>query len=72
MHIHKRVGIAGKIDPPVAEEVLANCHYTARNQNRFSQKPAIGRDLRAILGTLDIVKGTARRSLIVLNACPPP
>jgi chromosome partitioning protein len=28
-------------------------------------------DLRAILGTLDIVKGTARRSMIVLNACPP-
>jgi chromosome partitioning protein len=34
-------------------------------------RPAIF-DLRAILGTLDIVKGTARRSLIVLNACPPP
>jgi chromosome partitioning protein len=33
-------------------------------------RPAIF-DLRAILGTLDIVKGTARRSLIVLNACPP-
>lgn len=29
-------------------------------------------DLRAILGTLDLVKGVARRSLIVLNACPPP
>jgi chromosome partitioning protein len=29
-------------------------------------------DLRAILGTLDVVKGAARRSLIVLNACPPP
>lgn len=28
-------------------------------------------DLRAILGTLDVVKGAARRSLIVLNACPP-
>ena len=34
-------------------------------------RPAIF-DLRAILGTLDIVKGTARRALIVLNACPPP
>jgi chromosome partitioning protein len=34
-------------------------------------RPAIF-DLRAILGTLDIVKGSARRSLIVLNACPPP
>jgi chromosome partitioning protein len=34
-------------------------------------RPAIF-DLRAILGTLDIVKGAARRSLIVLNACPPP
>jgi chromosome partitioning protein len=33
-------------------------------------RPAIF-DLRAILGTLDIVKGSARRSLIVLNACPP-
>jgi chromosome partitioning protein len=33
-------------------------------------RPAI-LDLRAVLGTLDIVKGTARRSLIVLNACPP-
>jgi chromosome partitioning protein len=33
-------------------------------------RPAIF-DLRAILGTLDIVKGTARRALIVLNACPP-
>ena len=28
-------------------------------------------DLRAILGTLDVVKGVARRSLLVLNACPP-
>jgi chromosome partitioning protein len=28
-------------------------------------------DLRAILGTLDIAKGVARRSMIVLNACPP-
>lgn len=34
-------------------------------------RPAIF-DLRAILGTLDVVKGVARRSLIVLNACPPP
>ena len=33
-------------------------------------RPAI-LDLRSVLGTLDIVKGTARRSLIVLNACPP-
>jgi chromosome partitioning protein len=29
-------------------------------------------DLRAILGTLDTAKGVARRSMIVLNACPPP
>jgi len=29
-------------------------------------------DLRAILDTIDIAKGAARRSLIVLNACPPP
>jgi chromosome partitioning protein len=34
-------------------------------------RPAI-LDLRAILGTLDVIKGAARRSLIVLNACPPP
>jgi chromosome partitioning protein len=34
-------------------------------------RPAIF-DLRAILGTLDVVKGTKHRSLIVLNACPPP
>jgi len=33
-------------------------------------RPAIF-DLRAILGTLGVVKGTARRSLLVLNACPP-
>jgi chromosome partitioning protein len=33
-------------------------------------RPAIF-DLRAILGTLDLVKGTARRSLLVLNGCPP-
>jgi chromosome partitioning protein len=33
-------------------------------------RPAIF-DLRAILGTLDVAKGAARRSLIVLNACPP-
>jgi chromosome partitioning protein len=33
-------------------------------------RPAIF-DLRAILGTLDVVKGTARRSLLILNACPP-
>ena len=33
-------------------------------------RPAIF-DLRAILGTLDVVKGTTRRSLLVLNACPP-
>ena len=33
-------------------------------------RPAIF-DLRAILGTLDVTKGAARRSLIVLNACPP-
>jgi chromosome partitioning protein len=33
-------------------------------------RPAI-LDLRAILGTLDIVKGAARRSVIALNACPP-
>ena len=32
-------------------------------------RPAI-LDLRAILGTLDVIKGAARRSLIVLNACP--
>jgi chromosome partitioning protein len=34
-------------------------------------RPAI-LDLRAILGTLDIVKGGARRAMIVLNACPSP
>jgi chromosome partitioning protein len=34
-------------------------------------RPAI-LDLRAILGTLDIVKGATRRALIVLNACPSP
>jgi chromosome partitioning protein len=28
-------------------------------------------DLRAILDTIDIVKGAARRALIILNACPP-
>ncbi|WP_424140003.1 AAA family ATPase [Roseomonas chloroacetimidivorans] len=33
-------------------------------------RPAI-LDLRAILGTLDIVKGSARKAAIVLNACPP-
>jgi chromosome partitioning protein len=33
-------------------------------------RPAIF-DLRAILGTLDVVKGVARRPLLVLNACPP-
>ena len=33
-------------------------------------RPAI-LDLRAILATLDVVKGAARRALIVLNACPP-
>lgn len=33
-------------------------------------RPAIF-DLRAILGTLDVVKGTARRALLVLNTCPP-
>jgi chromosome partitioning protein len=33
-------------------------------------RPAIF-DLRAILGTLDVVKGAARRSLLVINACPP-
>jgi len=32
-------------------------------------RPAI-LDLRAILGTLDIVKGATRRAMIVLNACP--
>jgi chromosome partitioning protein len=34
-------------------------------------RPAI-LDLRAILGTINVVKGAARRALIVLNACPPP
>jgi chromosome partitioning protein len=34
-------------------------------------RPAIF-DLRAILGTLDVVKGPARRLLLVLNASPPP
>jgi chromosome partitioning protein len=29
-------------------------------------------DLRAILDTLDTVKGTTRRSVVVLNACPAP
>jgi chromosome partitioning protein len=29
-------------------------------------------DLRAILDTIDIAKGAARRALIILNACPPP
>ena len=29
-------------------------------------------DLRAILGTIDVTKGAAHRSLIILNACPPP
>ena len=33
-------------------------------------RPAI-MDLRAILGTLDIVKGGRNRASIVLNACPP-
>ncbi len=33
-------------------------------------RPAI-MDLRAILGTLDIVKGGRHRASIVLNACPP-
>lgn len=33
-------------------------------------RPAI-LDLRSVLGTLDVVKGVARRSLIALNACPP-
>jgi chromosome partitioning protein len=33
-------------------------------------RPAI-LDMRAILGTLDVIKGAARRSMIVLNACPP-
>lgn len=33
-------------------------------------RPAI-LDMRAILATLDVVKGAARRSTIVLNACPP-
>jgi hypothetical protein len=28
-------------------------------------------DTRAILATLDVIKGTARHSMIVLNACPP-
>ncbi|RKK03307.1 ParA family protein [Pseudoroseomonas wenyumeiae] len=32
-------------------------------------RPAI-LDLRAILGTLDIVKGSSRKAAIVLNACP--
>jgi chromosome partitioning protein len=34
-------------------------------------RPAI-LDMRAILATLDVIKGTAQRSMIVLNACPPP
>lgn len=34
-------------------------------------RPAI-LDLRAILGTLDIVKGATRKAAIVLNACPAP
>jgi hypothetical protein len=34
-------------------------------------RPAI-LDLRAILGTINVIKGAARRALIVLNACPPP
>jgi chromosome partitioning protein len=34
-------------------------------------RPAI-LDLRAILSTIDVIKGAIRRSLIVLNACPPP
>ena len=29
-------------------------------------------DLRAILDTLDTAKGTARRSMVALNACEPP
>jgi len=29
-------------------------------------------DLRAILDTLDTAKGTARRSMVTLNACKPP
>jgi chromosome partitioning protein len=33
-------------------------------------RPAI-LDMRAILGTRDVIKGAARRSMIVLNACPP-
>ena len=33
-------------------------------------RPAI-LDLRAIVRTIDAVKGAARRSLVVLNACPP-
>ena len=34
-------------------------------------RPAIF-DLRAVTDTLDIVKGVTRRSMVVLNGCPPP
>ena len=59
------------IDPrPTAEvdavHVAAPCDLLV-----VPTRPAI-LDMRAILATLDVVKGAARRSTIVLNACPPP
>jgi chromosome partitioning protein len=49
-----------------AAHVAALCDLTL-----IPTRPAI-LDLRAILGTIDVVKGGPHRSAIVLNACPPP
>jgi chromosome partitioning protein len=48
-----------------ASYVAASCDMLV-----IPTRPAI-MDMRAILATLDVVKGAARRSTIVLNACPP-
>ena len=71
----KKAGVAGidlaVIDTRPSAEADAVQVASVSDYLLVPTRPAI-MDLRAILGTLDIVKGGRHRASIVLNACPPP
>jgi chromosome partitioning protein len=59
------------IDTPPSAQLDASLVAGLSDLILVPTRPAI-LDLRAILGTINVIKGAARRALIVLNACPPP
>jgi chromosome partitioning protein len=58
------------LDRPLQVEADAVHVATLSDLILVPTRPAI-LDLRAILATLDVIKGAARRVMIVLNACQP-